>query len=167
MQPGAQSPDSFTASSRQLVVFTLDEQRYALRLSSVERVVRAAEITPLPKAPRIVLGIINVQGSIVPVVSVRLRFRRPAREIGINDQFIIARTLLRTVVLVVDTVSDVVPCPDAQVVAAQKILPGLEHVDGVLKIPDGLIFVHDLDRFLSLDEEQALTAALTPGVTTP
>ena len=150
-----------------LVVFTLDEQRYALRLASVERVVRAVEVTPLPKAPEIVLGMINVQGRIIPVVNVRKRFRRPEREIGISDQFIIARTLRRTVALAVDAVSDVVPCPEAQVVAAEKILPGLEHVDGVLKIPDGLIFVHDLDRFLSLDEEQALTVALTPGVTTP
>ena len=153
--------------SPQLVVFTLDEQRYGLRLATVERVVRAVEVTPLPNAPEIVLGMINVQGRIIPVVNVRKRFRRPEREIGLSDQFIIARTLRRTVALVVDAVSDVVPCPEAQVVAAEKILPGLEHFDGVLKIPDGMIFVHDLDRFLSLDEERALTAALAPGEPTP
>ena len=154
-------------ASPQLVVFTLDEQRYGLRLATVERVVRAVEVTPLPNAPEIVLGMINVQGRIIPVVNVRKRFRRPEREIGLSDQFIIARTPRRTVALVVDAVSDVEPCPEAQVVAAEKILPGLEHFDGVLKIPDGMIFVHDLDRFLSLDEERALTAALAPGETTP
>ena len=154
-------------ASPQLVVFTLDEQRYGLRLATVERVVRAVEVTPLPNAPEIVLGMINVQGRIIPVVNVRKRFRRPEREIGLSDQFIIARTSRRTVALVVDAVSDVEPCPEAQVVAAEKILPGLEHFDGVLKIPDGMIFVHDLDRFLSLDEERALTAALAPGETTP
>src|SRR5471030_2507651 len=144
-------------SSPQLVVFTLDEQRYALRLAVVERVVRAVAVTPLPKAPEIVLGMINVQGRIVPVVNARKRFRRPEREAEVSDQFIIARTARRTVALVVDAVSAVVPCPEAQIVAAEKILPGLEHVKGVLKIPDGMIFVHDLDRFLSLDEEHALT----------
>ena len=150
-----------------LVVFTLEEQRYALRLAAVERVVRAVEVTPLPKAPEIVLGMINAQGRIVPVVNVRKRFQLPEREVGLSDQFIIARTARRTVALVVDAVNHVVPCPEAQVVASEKILPGLEHVEGVLKLPDGMIFVHDLDRFLSLDEEQALAEALKSEETTP
>ena len=46
--------------SIRLVVFTLDEQRYALHLDAVERVVRAVEVTPLPKAPEIVLEVISV-----------------------------------------------------------------------------------------------------------
>ena len=59
----------------QIVVFALDEPRYALPLSAVERVVRAVEITPLPKAPEIVLGVINMQGQVVPAVDIRKRFR--------------------------------------------------------------------------------------------
>src|SRR5471030_1448115 len=143
-------------SSPQLVVFTLDEQRYGLRLAVVERVVRAVEITPLPKAPEIVLGVIIAQGRVIPVVNVRKRFHRPEREVELSDQFIIARTSRRMVALVVDAVNDVVPCTESQVVASEKIVPGLEHVEGVLKLPDGMIFVHDLDRFLSLEEEQTL-----------
>lgn len=54
------------AAIRQLVVFNLADQRYALHLSAVERVVLIAELTALPKAPEIVLGIINVRGCIVP-----------------------------------------------------------------------------------------------------
>lgn len=154
-------------SSPELVVFTLDEQRYALRLAAVERVVQAVEITPLPKAPEIVLGMINAQGRIVPVVNVRKRFQLPEREVELSDQFIIARTSRRTAALVVDAVNDVVPCTEAQVVASEKILPGLEHVEGVLKLPDGMILLHDLDRFLSLDEEQALEEALKPEETAP
>lgn len=147
-------------SACELVVFTLEEQCYALRLAVVDRVVRAVEITPLPQAPEIVLGMINVQGRIVPVVNLRKRFRQPERAVGLSDQFIIARTARRTVVLVVDAVREVVLCTAAQLVAAETILSGLEHVAGVLKLPDGMIFVHELDRFLSLDEEQALATAL-------
>ena len=154
-------------SPPELVVFTLDEQRYAMRLAAVERVVRAVEITPLPKAPEIVLGMINAQGRVVPVVNVRKRFRRLEREVELSDQFIIARTSRRTVALVVDAVNDVVPCPEAHVVVAEKILPGLAHVAGVLKLPDGMILLHDLDQFLSLDEEQALAEAMKPEETTP
>lgn len=53
------------------MVFVLDEQSYALYLPSVERVVRAVEVTPLPKAPDIVSGIINLRGKITPVVDLR------------------------------------------------------------------------------------------------
>jgi purine-binding chemotaxis protein CheW len=154
--------DTTVGATGQLVVFLLEGQRYALRLAAVERVVRAVEITPLPQAPEIVLGMINVEGRIVPVVNMRNRFGRPERAIELSDQFIIARTSRRAVALVVDSVNEVVACTEAQVVAAEKILPGLEHVEGVLKLPDGMILLHDLDRFLSLDEEQALAEALQP-----
>ena len=62
-----------------IVVFALDEQRYALHLLAVERVVRAVEVTALPEAPEIVLGVVNVKGRIVPVINVRRRFRLPER----------------------------------------------------------------------------------------
>ena len=65
--------------SNHIVVFTLDEQRYALHLLAVERVVRAVEVTALPEAPEIVLGVVNVKGRIVPVINVRRRFRLPER----------------------------------------------------------------------------------------
>jgi chemotaxis signal transduction protein len=60
-----------------LVVFTLDEQRYALHLDAVKRIVRAVEVTPLPKAPQIVLGVVNVQGKVIPVMNLRSRFSLP------------------------------------------------------------------------------------------
>ena len=52
------------------------------------------------------------------------------------------------------------PQIDMQVIAADRIVPGLEYLQGVLRLSDGLIFIHDLDRFLSLEEEKSLTEAL-------
>jgi purine-binding chemotaxis protein CheW len=146
----------------QLVVFFLDDQRYALELDAVERTVRMVEITPLPRAPEIVLGVITFQGRIVPVLDLRLRFRLPPREPGLTDQLIIARTRRRTVALFVDGVSGVVETAPEEIVGPAEIVPGLEYVTGVTRQGDGLVFIHDLDRFLSLDEEQALDAAMTP-----
>lgn len=144
----------------QLVVFTVHEQRYALHLSTVERVVRAVEITPLPKAPEIVLGVINVQGRVVPVVNLRKRFRFPERPIEVADRLIVARTPRRSVVLVVDGVSGVVERPENEVIGSGRILPGLEYLEGVVKLEDGMILIHDLDKFLSLQEERKLDDAL-------
>lgn len=140
----------------QLVVFTLDEQRYAVPLSAVERIVLLVEITPVPHTPEVVLGVINVQGRILPVVNIRTRFRLPARELHPSDHLLIARTSKRPVALVVDAVSEVVTLSSYEVVTGEKILAHLGYVAGVVKRPDGLILIHDLDELLSLEEEQAL-----------
>lgn len=150
-------------SSNQLVVFTLDDRRYGLPLSSVDRVIRAVEIIPLPKAPEIIAGVINVRGRVVPVVNIRKRFRLPAREIALSDQFVIAHTTRRPVGLVADAVADVIEHPGQDVVGAGNILPGLEYVEGVVKLRDGLVLIHDLDKFLSLEEDASLSAAMEPA----
>ena len=65
----------------QLVVFRLNGQRYALPLAAVERIVCAVEVTPLPGAPPVVLGVINVAGCVLPVFNIRRRFLLPEREV--------------------------------------------------------------------------------------
>lgn len=146
---------------RRLLEFLLDEQRYALPFERVERVVRAVEITPLPKAPPIVLGLINVQGKVIPVADPRQRFGLAARELRTGDRIIIARTARRTVALRVDTVPGVAECFERDVVPPQDIVPGMEHLAGVVRMEDGLLLIQDLDRFLSLDEEKALDEAMS------
>jgi purine-binding chemotaxis protein CheW len=146
----------------QLVVFTLDEQRYAVPLSAAERIVRMVEITLVPHTPEIVLGVINVQGGIIPVVNLRRRFRLPEREPHPSDQLLIAHTPRRTVALVIDAVTEVVSLADQDVIAGEKILAHLPYVAGVVKRGDGLILIYDLDQFLSLDEEHALHDAIDP-----
>jgi purine-binding chemotaxis protein CheW len=145
---------------QQLVVFSLEDFRYAVSLSSVERSVRAVEITPLPKAPEIVTGVINLAGVIVPVLNIRRRFRLPEREVKPGDQFLIARTASRVVALVVDEVRGTTECSSREMIEPEKIIPGMEFVTGVVKLADGMLFIHDLDRFLSLEEEKALDTAI-------
>ena len=144
----------------QFVLFALDEQRYALALASVQRAVRVVNVTPLPKAPPSVLGIINVKGDIVPVYDLRRRFHLTEREIELADQLIIATTSRQTVALLVDSVSGVFEVAEEEIASANKILPEIEYVHGVVKLADGLVLIHDLEQFLSADEERILDEAL-------
>lgn len=143
-----------------LLVFTLDEPRYALPLAAVERIVRAVEITPLPKAPEIVLGVINAQGRVIPVVDVRRRFRLPAREMLLEDRFIFVRTPRRLVALVADDVAGIRELAQHELVSAGEVLPFAGYLQGVAKLEDGLVLISDLDAFLSLDEERLLETAI-------
>ena len=146
--------------SDQYTVFTLDEQRYALYLSAVTRVVRTVEITPLPKAPDIVQGVVNVQGQVVPVVDIRKRFRLPEREMELSDQLVIANAARRTVALILDAVDGVIELSNQKMIPSEEILPDTEYVEGVIKLEDGLVLIHDLDKFLSLEEDKELESAL-------
>lgn len=146
---------------REFVVLQLDELRIALPLAVVERVIRATYVVCLPQAPDIVLGVVNVQGRIIPIVNTRRRFRLPHRDIALTDQFVIARTQRRPVALMADAVSGVLAYPEQDIVAADVILPGMEYVEGVARIKDGLILIHNLDTFLSLDEEKSLDRAMS------
>jgi purine-binding chemotaxis protein CheW len=138
----------------------LDDQRYALPLYAAERVVRMVAITPLPNAPDIILGVVNFQGRVIPVINVRRRFRLPEREIALTDQLVVAHTARRAVALMADSVLDVIASSEQNFVATANIFPKLEYVEGVVKLTDGLIFIHDLEKFLSLEEESSLDRAL-------
>jgi purine-binding chemotaxis protein CheW len=151
---------SAEATQRPLVVFSLDDQRYALALACVQRAIRVVAITPLPEAPAIVLGIIDLRGVVIPVIDIRQRFNRPPRNIRLSDHLIVATAGKRTVALLVDETKGVIEASPESYAPAGEILPGLELVDGAVKLEDGLILIHDLDRLLSLEEETAIDRAM-------
>jgi purine-binding chemotaxis protein CheW len=144
----------------QLLVFELDGQRYALALGTVERVIRAVELTRLPGAPDVVAGAIDVQGRLLPVFCLRRRFQRPHRDIVASDQLLIARTEARVVALMIDEAQEVIECEPSAVVDAQDLASGLEQLQGLVQLADGLVLIHDLEKFLSADEALLLDSAM-------
>lgn len=144
----------------QFVVFSVDGVFLGLPLTQVVRALRAVATTPLPQAPEIVSGIVNAQGRIVPVINMRRRFGLTEREIGLNDQLLIAHSATRPLAMIVDTVVGVVDCEERDFVAIDSVVAGTRHVKGIVKGTDDMVLIHDLDSFLSLEEERVLDAAL-------
>lgn len=144
----------------QLLAFRLDGQRHAVPLAAVERVVRAVEVTPLPGAPPAVLGFIDAGGVVLPVFCLRRRLQLTQRDIIPPDQFLLMRAGRRRVALVIDEAQGLVDCDPAEVERADLAVVGQSQVQGLLKLADGLLLIHDLSRFLSLPEERALQQAM-------
>ena len=140
----------------QLVAFTLNEQQYALPLCSVRRVTRSVEITALAKAPAIILGIIDLQGEMVPVISMRERLGSSEPGPSLTDQMIIAETAKRSVALLVNSVTGVIERKPEEIIAAKAIVPGAKYVEGVARLGDGILFIYNLDNFLSAREQRQL-----------
>jgi purine-binding chemotaxis protein CheW len=142
--------ESIMGRPQQYLLATCNEQRFGLPLSKVERVVRMVEITPFPDAPRGVLGVINVQGRVVPVVSLW----RGAEECGgdrLNHLLIIARTPRQLMGIEAERVLGIVECGPEDVIAGAEILPIPELVPDVLKLVDGLVLLRDPDVSLPAD----------------
>lgn len=141
-----------------LLLFSLDGFRYSLPLVSVASVISVVEITPLPSAPGVVDGVINMRGTIVPVINMRRRLRLPEQAISLSNRLVIAHTKKRTIGLMVDSVEEVVVCDE--LIDTERIFPGLDYLEGVTKIGGDVVFIHDLDKFLSLKEEALLVRAM-------
>lgn len=147
-------------SMKSYAVLNLDDMRIAIPLQCVERVVRAVHITSLPAAPKIVLGLVNVAGRIVPVVNMRRRFRLTERDILLSDLLVIAHSSSRVIAFMVDNASGEFEYAESDVIDTAAVFHGLEYLDGIMKLDDGLILIHNLDRFLSLEEAVSLDRAM-------
>ncbi len=151
-----------------VLVFEVGERRYGLPTTDVRELLRAVTVVPLPGAPAIVEGVINVRGNVIPVLDIRARFRLPPRAATHTDHLIVASIGDRRVALRVDRAIELVQCAASDVEDARGVVPGVEYVAGVAKLPDGLVLIHDLRTFLSAAEATALAASLSdPGPTRP
>lgn len=145
----------------ELVSFEVSGHRYGLLSARVRELIRAVTIVPLPRAPAIVEGIIDVRGSIVPVIDIRSRFRLAPKPLEHTDHFVLAWTGERLVALRVDRALDLLRVDADKIEDARDIVSGAEHIAGVAKLPDGLVLIHDLETFLSEAERQDLDAAVS------
>ena len=137
-----------------LVIFSIDEQRFGLPLSDVGRVFRVAAITPLTRKIKSFVGLINVQGTIVPVVNMRYVFNLPEKGISLSDQLILVESTRRKITLLVDSVDDVIEFPEKEIIKAEKVITGLDYLKGIVKLNGSIIFIHDVEEFLLLNEEE-------------
>ncbi len=148
------------SETTQLLIFALGAERFALPAGDVREVVRAVAISRLPKAPPILEGVVNVRGAVVPVLDIRQRFGLPSRPVDPDQHLILAHAGPRLVALRVDRATELVSVDRAAIESPSRSTPGAEYVAGIAKLPDGLLVIHELERFLSLDEAERLDAAL-------
>ncbi len=131
-------------------IFTIENQRYGVELSAVEKVIRAVELIALPEAPEILLGLINMRGKIIPVVNIRKQFRLPAREIELNDRIILCRIATRSIAFIADTVEGIVTFSQHQLESGGQIFPEMEkYIEGVGKIKEHTVIIYNIRKFFS------------------
>ena len=145
--------------AEEILAFELGGQRCAIRAAGVQRVLRAVAVLPLPGAPPIVSGIVNVQGTIVPVLDIRQKLGLPPRPLRHTDRLVLISQSERLLAIPVDRVAGL------ERVAARDMEPSpgslsSRHVSGVAKLAGGLALIYDLMTFLTPEESSALFGLL-------
>ncbi len=157
---------SDTGDTRQYVLFHVGVEEYGLPISRVSSIIRYEPSTPVPRAPIVVEGVINLRGRVIPVVDIGRRLFDRGFEPTPSSRIIVAEGEGGVVGLAVDAASEVAT------VAISSILPApetalstdtAEAFEGVVEYADRLVILLDLDKALPRGEYESAAEASTEG----
>ncbi|TAL38749.1 MAG: purine-binding chemotaxis protein CheW [Spirochaetes bacterium] len=134
----------------QLVSFLLDEMEYGIDILKVHEIIRMPEITRLPNTPDFIKGVINLRGSVIPVVDVRERFGFSRVEVTDLTRIIVIEIGEKLVGLLVDNVYQVVRLPLSHIEQPSELIEGIseEFIEGIGRLRNRLIIILKLDSML-------------------
>jgi purine-binding chemotaxis protein CheW len=147
-----------TAGTTQYLTFRLSDEVYALDIGKVREVLDFTTVTKVPRTPEFMRGVINLRGSVVPVVDLRLKFGLPATEKTVNTCVIITEVTVDddTTILgcLADSVQEVLDLAPGDISAAPRIGTKLrtDFIKGMGKRDDRFLIILDIDRVFSVEE---------------
>ena len=151
---GAGSP---AAESHQVLTFVLGSETYGVDILRVQEIRGWSAVTKIPHAPAHVLGVLNLRGSIVPIVDLRMRFALERAEYTAITVIIVvsvnSRAGRRDFGVVVDGVSDVVDVNTAEVKPAPDLgsRSATDFIRGLVPVSDRMVVLLDIDRLISAE----------------
>ena len=149
----------------QLVTFRVGGEEFGLDVFSVHEILSYQQPTPMPRAPEFVEGVLDVRGTLVPIVDLRRRFETPGVVYDQDTRIVLVDFNDERLGLVVDSVTEVLRAPETAVSPPPAYIRGLaaEFVRGIVRVGERLVVLIDLDRILSSEERIALAHADPAG----
>ena len=144
----------------QLACFRIGSELYALDIMKIKEIIRPQKLTPIPKAPSFIEGVINLRGAVIPVADMRKRFDQPASRENRKNRIVICSLAGRIIGLLVDEVTEVKRYSRKEIAPAPQFIKGsqADYFLGVARCDDELVLLVDLEKVLSTDEKIALQA---------
>lgn len=152
--------DDRRAQPLPVVIAVAGDRRCGFPVTDVEEVQRVVRATPLPGAPDGVEGVVDRGGEVVAVLDGRRRLGSAHRAVQLSDHLLFLRTRGRLVALRVDAVVGIAAVQPEDLDRGVAAAAGLAQQVGVARLDDGLLVVHDADRFVSGAELSAIAAAV-------
>lgn len=140
------------------LTFTLESEDYGLEIKYVTEIIGIQEITAVPELPEYIKGIINLRGKIIPVMDVRLRFKKPFREYDNRTCIVVVDILDMEVGMIVDAVAEVMSIQDEEIVPPPDLNRGHsdKFISGIGKVGNEVKLLLDCSKLLNDIEIQSL-----------
>ncbi|WZP00222.1 chemotaxis protein CheW [Isosphaeraceae bacterium EP7] len=160
------NPRRADQSIRQLVGFRLDGADYALAITTIREIILMKPITRLPQVPAWIEGLINLRGTVIPLVNLRKRFGLDGLPFDDETRTIVVSVHDKTIGFIVDEVTQVVRIAADQVQPLPIAMTAIatQYIAGLARLEDRLIIILDIDKLfargeIELDPSSGLSVA--------
>ena len=138
-------------STEHLATFLLAGEEYGVDVRLVQEIIRVTEITPVPRAPEFIKGVISLRGRIIPVVDLKRKLSLGDVEPSRLARIVVVKMKDRLIGLLVDGASQVLKVPLSAIEPAPEEVVEIDahYIRGVAKLPDRLVILMDLQRILA------------------
>lgn len=140
------------------LTFHLGKEIFALEIKYVTEIIQIQTITEIPEMPVFVKGIINLRGKIIPVIDVRLRFKKESKEYSDRTCVIIADITEHTIGFIVDQVFEVIYIPDEEIVPPPTELTGYQaqYIKAIGKVGEDVKLILDCEKVIYETEASSI-----------
>jgi purine-binding chemotaxis protein CheW len=154
--------DELEKESRQYLTFRLAQETFAVDVAKVREILDFVSITKVPQTPDFMRGVINLRGSVVPVVDMKLKFGMEPTEKTVNTCIIVMEVIIENETTIVgalaDSVQEVVDLDPSQIEPPPRIgmKLSIDFIKGMGKLNDEFVIILDTDRIFSFDDGAVL-----------
>jgi purine-binding chemotaxis protein CheW len=143
---------------KQLVIFGLGDEDYGVDIALVEGIIKMQDITRIPHAPEYVEGIINLRGTVLPVIKLEKRLEIPPRQVTKDTRIIIILMGDGKVGMIVNSVSEVLMMDESIIEPAPALVSSTktEYLTGIAKFGTRLVLLLDLEKVFLAEETQSI-----------
>ena len=145
-----------------LLCFVIEDQRFAIPINAVRRVIRAVAVSPVPDADKLIYGMMDFHGQVIPIINLRERFNLTPKPVEVGDRFVIVNKNNKMLALVVDDVEELLTAtsnnintiefPSAKKIKDKVAQMGLE-IRQFLSDERGIIVIYDIEKLLGTEAE--------------
>lgn len=140
------------------LTFNLGDESYGIEIMYVTEIIGIQPITEVPELPDYIRGIINLRGKIIPVMDVRIRFKKSTREYDDRTCVIVIDIRDISIGLIVDCVSEVVTIPETEIVPPPDLnKSGSRYIKGIGKVGSDVKLILNCERMLNEDESDSIS----------
>lgn len=148
-------------ASRQLVVFTIDNENFGIEIKNVSSIQRVVDIFKIPNAPLYVEGLVNLMGKVHTVFNLRKRFNLPSREFDEDTKIIMVNANSSSMGFIVDEVKEILRVEEEDIEYMSDITADAKgkFIAGVAKIEGRMVMLLDIYATFNLRNEEAAVKA--------